>query len=133
MGSRIIVLEDEALMRRALIDALEGAGYVTIPADKGSRALECLSEFRPDLILLDMLLPEMDGYEFLARLRTHPAGAHVPVVILSNLAESLVDCIDPDAAKAIGVAAILPKSLPLSTLLSHLARLLGPEPSPGPR
>ena len=132
LGHRVIVLEDDALMRRALIEALEGAGYVAIPTEKGSRALECLSEFKPDLILLDMLLPEMDGFEFLARLRTHPAGAHTPVVILSNLAESLIDCIDPDAAKAIGVAAILPKSLPLSTLLSHLARLLRPERSPRP-
>lgn len=128
-GPRIIVLEDDAARRRALVDALEGAGYVAMSTERGSRALERLSEFKPDVILLDMLLPEMDGFEFLARLRTHPAGAHVPVVILSNLAESLVDCIDPEAASAIGVAAILAKSLPPSTLLSHLARLCRAEPS----
>jgi CheY-like chemotaxis protein len=125
--ARVIILEDDAPTRQALVEALEGAGYLTCAGERGAEILEQLSEFRPNLILLDMLLPEMDGFEFLARLRTHPMGAEVPVVIVSNLGESLVDCIDPEAARAIGVSAIFPKSIALSTLLAHLARLLRPE------
>jgi CheY-like chemotaxis protein len=121
--ARIIILEDDALTRQGLREALESAGYLTCADERGAAILEHLSAFEPDLILLDMLLPEMDGFEFLARLQTHPAGARVAVVILSNLAASLVDCIDPDAAKAIGVAAILPKSLP-----RHTARSPGSTP-----
>jgi CheY-like chemotaxis protein len=120
-------------MRRALVKALEGAGYLTFATEQGTQVLERLSEFRPDVIILDMLLPQMDGFEFLARLRTHPAGSQISVILLSNLGESLVDCIDPEAAQALGVAAILPKSIPLSLFLTRLAGLFTPERSPGLR
>ena len=120
-------------MRRALVEALEGAGYRTLATAQGSEVLDGLSDFQPDVIILDMLLPQMDGFEFLARLRTHPTGSQTPVIILSNLGDSLVDCIDPDAARTIGVAAILAKSIPLSLLLDRLARLLTPERSAGSR
>jgi CheY-like chemotaxis protein len=123
---RLVIVDDDVFRRRALAEALGTAGYLTFGAEKGPHILEQLSDLRPDIILLDMLLPEMKGLEVLARLRSHPAGAQVPIVILSDLADSLVDCIDPEAAEAIGVAAVLPKSAPLSTLLGHLSQLVSP-------
>lgn len=120
---RIVIVEDDALMRQALVEALEGTGYRAFATGRGAHVLDGLDQLRPDLILLDMLLPEMDGFEFLARLRNHPIGTRIPVIILSNLAESLIDCIDPDAARTMGVAAILSKSIPLPLLLEHVGRL----------
>jgi PleD family two-component response regulator len=121
---RLVIVDDDLFTRRALAEALGAAGYLTFGTEKSPHILEQLSNLRPDIILLDMLLPEIKGLEILARLGSHAEDAHVPIVILSNLGDSLVDCVDPEAAKAIGVAAVVPKSAPLSTLLDHLSRII---------
>jgi len=132
-GRRIVVLEGDAALRAALVEGLERNGYHMTTAKSGAEVLEALADLAPDLIVLDMLMPGMDGFEFLARLNADPRRARIPVVILSNVADALQDCIDPEAAKAIGVAAILPKAIPLSLVLDRISLLLSAERPPGSR
>jgi CheY-like chemotaxis protein len=63
--------------------ALERGGWSVHGAENGRCALETLAEARPTLILLDLMMPEMDGFEFLGRLRSQPAWAQVPVLVIT--------------------------------------------------
>ncbi len=92
----IQVIEDDALLRDVLVKKLEDAGYATLVASDGVLGFNQATEKQPDLILLDIKMPNMSGYEMLKRLRAKGEwGAHVPVVFLTNLAptsdQELVD------------------------------------------
>jgi CheY-like chemotaxis protein len=82
-GQRVLVVEDEKTTRQLLRRMLVGEGWQVREAENGRVALERLAEARPDLILLDLLMPEMDGFEFLAKLRQTPTMRHVPVVVVT--------------------------------------------------
>lgn len=81
----ILVVDDDAVSRHVLTEALEGAGLRVICADSGVAALEWLEESTPSVVLLDLLMPELDGYEILSRLREHPKHHDIPVVVLTAL------------------------------------------------
>ncbi len=123
---RIVVVEDEAEVRALWVEALEDAGYAVRDFALGAEALAQLAELTPDLILLDMMMPGMDGYEFLARLRTDPGSGAIPLLIISAVGESLSMSLDERSARALGVAGVLPKPLDLVTLLEHVRRVVGP-------
>lgn len=123
---RIVVLEDEEQVREVWMEALQEAGYAVRGFGAGADLLTGLAELAPDLILLDMMMPGMDGFEFLARLRANPASARIPLLIISAIGESLGLSIDERGARTLGVAAILAKPLNLSTLLQHVERIVGP-------
>ena len=69
MSARILIIEDERPMRTALADALEGEGYRTLTAADGEEGLERALSEKPDLILLDVMMPRLDGYAVCAELR----------------------------------------------------------------
>jgi len=125
-GPRIVVLDDDADVRGAWVDALQAAGYTVDGFGLGAEVLSRLPDLAPDLILLDMIMPGMDGYEFLARLRANPASSRVPLLIISGMGESLSMAIDSRAAAALGVAAILTKPLDLDVLVQHVEQIVGP-------
>jgi len=79
--SRILIIEDEAPMRTALKDVLEGEGYRTLTAADGESGLERALAEKPDLILLDVMMPKMDGFEVCAELRR--LSDPVPVLMLT--------------------------------------------------
>jgi CheY-like chemotaxis protein len=123
---RIVVVEDEARVRALLVEALEAAGYSVQGFAVGAEALAHLASLTADLILLDMMMPGMDGYEFLARLRTDPGTRAIPLLIVSAVGESLAMSLDDRGARALGVAGVLKKPLDLADLLEHVARVVGP-------
>jgi type II secretory ATPase GspE/PulE/Tfp pilus assembly ATPase PilB-like protein/ActR/RegA family two-component response regulator len=84
-GSRatILLVEDEDSLRRVIKDLLEREGYVICEARDGAEAMEQVDRHNPDLVLLDLNLPNVDGYTVLQRLRGHPRTEHLPVIILS--------------------------------------------------
>jgi len=88
--TRALVVEDDDATREMLKRLLVGEGWTVGTATNGREALERLSAEPPDLILLDLLMPEMDGFEFLAKLRESPAHAGTPVIIVTaaDLTES---------------------------------------------
>jgi CheY-like chemotaxis protein len=123
---RIVVVEDEAEVRALLVEALEAAGYSVRGFAVGAEALAHLGGVTPDLILLDMMMPGMDGYEFLARLRTDPGTRAIPLLIVSAVGESLAMSLDDRGARTLGVAGVLNKPLDLTNLLEHVTRVVGP-------
>ena len=79
---RVLVVEDESRVGAMLRDALVELGYIVTVAGQGAEALELVPVFEPDVVLLDLLMPEMSGVEVLAHLRRdHPT---LPVVIMSG-------------------------------------------------
>jgi adenylate cyclase len=81
-GKRVLIVDDEPEARRWLARALTAEGWQPHEAEHGRAALTRVRERRPDLILLDLLMPEMDGFEFLARLQAEP-GPRIPVVVVT--------------------------------------------------
>uniref|UniRef100_A0ACD5GQS3 Response regulator transcription factor n=1 Tax=Desertifilum tharense IPPAS B-1220 TaxID=1781255 RepID=A0ACD5GQS3_9CYAN len=80
---KILVIEDEDAIRENLIDLLEISNFEALSADNGKTGLELATQFCPDLILCDVMMPEMDGYEVLAHLRSQPRTATIPFIFLS--------------------------------------------------
>ncbi len=79
----ILLVEDEDTLRRVMRDLLEQEGYAVCEASDGAEALEQVDRHAPDLVLLDLNLPNVDGYTVLAQLRSRPATRSLPVVVLS--------------------------------------------------
>ena len=84
---KILLVEDSKPMRKENESALLRAGYEVITAEDGETALVAAKEQKPDLVLLDMILPKMSGPEVLKHLKADPATAEIPVVVLSSLTE----------------------------------------------
>ena len=83
--SKILVAEDDRYVRELVVDALFDAGYDVIEAKDGNAAVEKATSEHPDLVLLDIWMPGMDGFQVLGKLRDNPATASVPVVLLTAL------------------------------------------------
>jgi signal transduction histidine kinase/CheY-like chemotaxis protein len=79
----VLVVEDDAATREVIRRALEKDGWAVREAENGRVALECLALSTPDVIVLDLMMPEMDGFEFVAELRRTEAGRRVPVVVVT--------------------------------------------------
>ena len=84
---KILLVEDSKPIRRENEHALLKAGYEVVCAVDGESALRFARDVKPDLILLDMILPKMSGPEVLEHLKSEPATAEIPVVVLSSLSE----------------------------------------------
>ncbi len=83
-GRLALVVDDDPGIRALFHRALEDDGWVVAEAPDGARALALVQEHRPDLVLLDLLMPLMDGFEFLARFREIPGCAAVPVIVVTS-------------------------------------------------
>ena len=118
-GARILVVEDDEPTRTMLRRLLVSEGCLVSEAGNGRHALQRLDESRPDLILLDLMMPEMDGFEFLSALRSHAECASVPVVVVTAADLTLAD----RARLNGGVEHILEKSaLDGDTLIAEIRR-----------
>ncbi|MGH7533298.1 MAG: ATPase, T2SS/T4P/T4SS family [Gemmatimonadales bacterium] len=82
-GSKILLVDDEDHLRRLLKDLLEREGYEVVEARDGAEALEQIDRHGPDVMLLDLNLPGMDGYSVLAHVRSRPATEALPIVVLT--------------------------------------------------
>jgi CheY-like chemotaxis protein len=94
----VYVIDDDTVLRNAYAAALTGLGYHVQTAADGLKGEELLRVGRPDLILLDMLMPQLDGVGFLKSLRADPANASIQVVIVSSF-ESVLDTAGLGVAK----------------------------------
>ena len=83
--TKVLVVDDEQGIRDLLSDILVDAGYEVIEADDGHVALEAARQQQPDVVLLDIIMPTMNGLEVLASLRESPATERIPVVLLTAL------------------------------------------------
>ena len=82
-GERILVVEDNEMSMKLFRDVLQVTGYRTLEATTGGRAVELAAEQAPDLVLMDIRLPDIDGVEALGRLRADARTASIPVLALT--------------------------------------------------
>ena len=85
---RILLAEDDRILRRAGEVTLRRQGYTVVVAVDGEDALAKAREHKPDLILLDVIMPKIGGFEVLARLQSDDETRHIPVIMLSNLGQA---------------------------------------------
>jgi CheY-like chemotaxis protein len=90
-GSNILVVEDDATTREMLRRMLEREGWTVAEADNGEVALGKVAERRPDLILLDLMMPKMDGFEVIGALRSTALWRSIPIVVLTAMDLSATD------------------------------------------
>ena len=88
MSKRILVVEDQEDNRRIMRDLLAASGYASIEATTGDEGLAMAAREVPDLILMDIQLPGMDGYEVTRRIKADPALAHIPIIAVTSYALS---------------------------------------------
>jgi two-component system cell cycle response regulator DivK len=86
MGKCILVVEDQEDNRQILRDLLGNAGFDLVEAENGEQALAALAKRRPDLILMDIQLPIMDGYEATRRIRADPEMKSIPIIAVTSYA-----------------------------------------------
>jgi CheY-like chemotaxis protein len=119
--SKVLVIDDQPELRLLFQRVLEAQGHAVTPAEHGQAGLVSVDALTPDLILLDMAMPIMDGLTFLRALRAKPHCQNIPVLILSGLMSS--DQIQ--AAKNLGAADPLVKAeFTMKQLRSRVAQLL---------
>lgn len=127
MGARILIADDERNIVTALRFVLEHQGYEVQVADNGVQALECMQDFAPHLVLLDVMMPGMNGFDVCQKIRENPAWAGTRVVMLSAKGREL------DVAKGLALGADAYVTKPFSTreLQDRIRELLaGDDPAP---
>ena len=87
-GKKILIIEDEPSLREALNDKFSQEGFEVEQAPDGELGLSLALGTKPDLILLDIIMPKLDGISMLEQLREDERGKHIPVIILTNLSDN---------------------------------------------
>ncbi len=87
MAQKILIVEDDKFLRELIARKLTQENFTISEAVDGEGGLKKIKEEKPDLVLLDLILPGIDGFEVLAKVKDDPALASIPVIILSNLGQ----------------------------------------------
>jgi DNA-binding response OmpR family regulator len=87
MAKKILIVEDDKFLRELITKKLKDEGYETVGAGDGEEGLDKAKKESPDMVLLDLILPGIDGFEVLSKIKDDPALSSIPVVILSNLGQ----------------------------------------------
>ncbi len=122
----ILVIEDTKSVRQILAAMLLEEGYEVITAIDGKDGLELARREQPDLIVLDVMLPEMNGYEVCCRLKFDEEYEHIPVVLLTARRKEA----DRKKAEQTCADAYLTKPFERETLMAEIRRLLKEKPAP---
>ncbi len=121
---RVLVVDDDDIIRGFLAEALADEGYEVQQAANGRDALALLRHWRPDLILLDLMMPGMDGWAFRAEQRQQGLALDVPLIALSA-----VRGLDL-RTRALGAAQVFAKPFDLDAVLDAIYQMLGPSAPP---
>ena len=120
MSKRILVVEDQDDNMQILRDLLTSADYEMVEAENGEKALTEVAKQRPDLILMDIQLPVMDGYEATRRIKADPALQSIPIIAVTSYALSG----DEAKARAAGCDDFVPKPYSPRQLLAKIRQYL---------
>ncbi len=120
MTKRILIVEDHEDARRILRDMLETTDYELVEAENGEQALAEVARQRPDLILMDIQLPILDGYEATRRIKADPALRSIPIIAVTSYALSG----DEAKARAAGCDDFIPKPYSPRQLLAKVRQYL---------
>lgn len=120
MSKRILIIEDQPDNRQIMHDALSASGYESLEAVTGEHGLELAGSEIPDLILMDIQLPGMDGYEVTRRIKGNAALNHIPIIAVTSYALSG----DDQKAFAAGCDGYLTKPVSPKRLLAKIKEYL---------
>ena len=121
-NKKILIIEDEATLQKALNEVLAGENYEVVTSLDGLKGLELAQEENPDLILLDIILPKIDGFEVLRRIKENKKTSQIPVIILTNLS----DVNDIQKALDLGATTYLVKAdFHIEDVLKKIKEVLG--------
>ena len=120
MVPTIMVIDDDANIRAALKYRFERENYTVEVATNGREALEKVGAQQPDLIILDLMMPEMDGIEFLSLLRNNPQTRYVPVIVLTALGRTPYS----DRTRELGAAGLVTKPFRLRHLVEEVREIV---------
>ena len=118
-AARVLVVDDSEAIRQLIVVNLELEGYDVRSAVDGQQALEVISEWRPDVVTLDVVMPRLGGLETLERLRADPRTADIRVVIVTARAQSA----DRARGEALGADEYLTKPFEPAELIGVVTRL----------
>jgi DNA-binding response OmpR family regulator len=100
MAKKILIIEDDKFLRELIAKKLVKEDYDICEAVDGEEGIKKVKEEKPDLVLLDLILPGIDGFEVLSRTKEDPALSQIPVIILSNLGQK------EDVERGLGLGAV---------------------------
>lgn len=121
---KILLVEDDVFMSELLGKALERAGFELVSAKSGGEGVKKFQEAKPDVVLLDLILPDENGFEALRQIRRAPGGPEAKVLVLSNLARES----QMEEAKRLGVVDYLVKAnFSLDEILAKINETLAQE------
>lgn len=118
--ARILITEDDPSFMRAISHILTKEGYEVLTATNGLVGLKMAQEQEPDLLILDVMLPGMDGFEVASRLRADPKTARLPILMLSAKGQAA----DKSTGLKVGASEYLTKPVERTLLLSRVKSLL---------
>jgi two-component system, cell cycle response regulator DivK len=121
MSKRILLVEDTEDNRQIIRDLLVSTGYQLLEAEDGAAGVAMAAEHRPDLILMDIQLPVMDGYEASRRIKANPALTHIPIIAVTSYALSG----DEARTRAAGCDGYVAKPFSPRQLLAKINEFLG--------
>ncbi len=122
IDKKILAVEDDQAIQKALTDKLRFEGFVVFTAADGKKALELAKSEKPDMILLDLILPEKDGLAVLEELQWDAATKDIPVVVLSNVSNEKVE----EQARTRGVVDFMVKTdWRLDQIVEKIKKTLG--------
>src|SRR3989344_7103684 len=123
---KILIVEDDMFMVELLGTELRNSGFEVEVAANGAEALPKFRQFIPDLLLLDILLPDINGFDVLRQIRREPGGVEAKAIFLSNLGETK----DMDEAKRIGALDYFVKAnFSLSEIVEKIKAVFAPPPT----
>lgn len=120
MGKTILVVEDEPNALKMVRDLLQNAGYKTLEATNGRQGVAMAKSQKPNLILMDILMPEMDDYAACYAIKTDPACGQIPIVMLTALGYDM----NEEFAKRMGVDGYITKPIDIKKFLQQVAEYL---------
>ena len=116
---RVLVVDDSDAIRDLIVVNLQLEGYDVRSAADGQQALDVVGQWRPDVVTLDVVMPGLDGFETLERLRADPETADIPVVLVTGRAQAA----DRSRGEALGADAYLTKPFEPAELVAVVGRL----------
>ena len=122
--AKILVIEDEPYIRQILKVQLESAGYGVATAENGQQGLNAIKADRPDLVLLDLMMPDMDGWEVYQQIKADEILREIPVVVVTAKAQSIDKVLGLHIAK---VDDYITKPFGPQELLESVEKLIGVE------
>lgn len=120
MAKKILIIEDDPGTSRLVDYSLKQEGYDVITSSNGLDGLRKALNESPDLVILDVMLPGLDGFEICYRLKAEPSTANLPILMFSAKAQE----IDKDTGKRVGADDYLTKPSAPADIISHVANLL---------